>query len=51
MAEITAIYPTQELYMLKIFNTMALDSIDRTALEGPNRDLYGWVEPKSLRPY
>lgn len=51
LAEIAAIEATDELYMLKIYDTRSVDSVDRAALEGDDHNLYGWVKAQSLRLY
>ena len=42
LAEIAAIEATDELYMLKIYDTRSVDSVDRAALEGDDCFLRKW---------
>jgi hypothetical protein len=51
LAEIAAIDATDKLYMLKIYDTWSIDSVDRAALEGDDHNLYGWVTSQSLQLY
>ena len=37
-------------YALRIVDPGELDRVDREALEGPGRDLYGWIGQDALRP-
>lgn len=42
-------HPEGRYCLLKLDDPGELDKIDREALEGPDRNLYGWVLESSLK--
>jgi len=40
----------RDFYLLKILDPGDVDKTDRSALEGPDRNLYGWVTAERLQP-
>ena len=48
-AEIAEIDPAHNCYMLRILDVCDVDRVDRDALEGPDKNLYGWVPSGAIR--
>ena len=48
-AEIAACDTVHNCYTLKILDVWDLDSVDRDALEGLDKNLYGWVPSGAIR--